>query len=184
MDTLFFYMAVVGGTFLAIQTLMLVLGIGVDADVDVDSDFDIDADHGDSTILKKLSLQAIVAFVTFFGLTGLAMRHAEIGIGAASAGAVAAGVGAIWVVGSLMASLAKLQSKGNLDLQNAVGQRARVYVKIPSADAGTGLVHVAVQGRRAECKARTAGPEIPSGAEVQVLSVAADGVLEVALQAS
>ena len=43
MDTLFFYMAVVGGTFLAIQTLMLILGIGVDADVD--SDFDIDADH-------------------------------------------------------------------------------------------------------------------------------------------
>ena len=182
MDTLFFYMAVVGGTFLAIQTLMLILGIGVDADVD--SDFDIDADHGDSTILKKLSLQAIVAFVTFFGLTGLAMRHAEIGVGMASVGAVAAGLGAIWLVGSLMAALAKLQSKGNLELSNAVGQSARVYVRIPSSDTGTGLVHVAVQGRRAECKARTAGPEIPSGAEVQVLSVAADGVLEVALRAS
>ena len=91
METAFLVCAVIGGTLLVIQTLMLVIG-GVDTDIDDVSDMnigdvdisDLDTDvHADAvqahdTFLKILSLKTVVAFLTFFGLTGLAAGRAEL----------------------------------------------------------------------------------------------------------
>ncbi len=175
--------ALVGGTLLVLQTLMMVFGGAGDHDMG-HGEGDLaghDVGHVDQGIfdLKWLSLKAIVSSLTFFGLAGLAANKAGLSDFVALAIAVIAGGIAVFVVAFLMASLARLQSRGNVDLANAVGCTGKVYLRIPAARVGPGKVTVEVRGRSVEVEAVTAGPEIPTGAAVRVLGLAGTGALDV-----
>ena len=105
------------------------MGLGGDADLDVDS---VDLDHGDlhgadaaDIAFKVLSLKTLIAFLAFFGLAGLAGQQAEMPPTSTLLLALGAGAVAVFVVAYIMAGLAKLQSKGNVDLNNAVGAEGR-----------------------------------------------------------
>ncbi len=195
MGTLYVLCATVGGTILVVQTALLALGAGHDADTDVDPgdlhDGSLDHgsghgpahDHGDAhgadSFLRLISFKTLVAFVTFFGLAGLASQQAGYASIPTLGVAVASGSVGLYAVAYLMAAMSKLQSKGNLDVRNAVGQSAKVYLRVPSERSGRGKVTVSVQGRRVELKAVTSGPEIPTGAEVRVVGTASSDTLEV-----
>lgn len=195
MQTLYVLCATVGGTILVVQTILLALGGGHDADSDIDpgdlhdssfghgSGHDSAHDHAHAheadSFLKLISFKTLVAFVTFFGLAGLASRQAGYAALPALGVAVAAGSIGLYAVAYLMAAMARLQSKGNLDLSNAIGQSGKVYLRVPSERSGRGKVTVSVQGRRVEIKAVTAGPEIPTGTEVRVIGTSAPDTLEV-----
>ncbi|MEM7203536.1 MAG: hypothetical protein AAF628_24950 [Planctomycetota bacterium] len=180
MDTLYFVCAAVGGSVLVVQTLLLMLGMGHDVDVDGGVHVHDVHDAGDG-FFKFLSLKTLVAFLTFFGLAGLAAQRAGWGSLPTLATALGAGAVSVLVVGWLMSGFAKLQSRGNVDLTNAVGAEARVYLRIPAESRGVGKVHVEVQGRRVECKARTRGAEIPTGATVTVVAASSQDTVEVML---
>jgi hypothetical protein len=80
-----------------------------------------------------------------------------------------------------MASLAKLQSRGNLDIEHgAVGHVGTVYLRVPGMRKGQGKVTLVLQGRTVEVPATTSGAEIPTGAEVRVVSVSGHDSVEVA----
>ncbi|MEZ5964187.1 MAG: hypothetical protein R3F56_10115 [Planctomycetota bacterium] len=177
METTYLICAVAGGVFLLLQTLLAALGGHAHGDVDLHDDVDSIADAHDS-YLKLLSLKAIVAFLTFFGLTGLAGRHAGWSDWWTLALAAAAGLLALWLVAWLMSALSHLQSRGNVDLHNAVGQEAKVYLPIPAGQRGHGKVLVTVQGRTVEARARTDGPTLETGAVAVVNAVHGD-VLDV-----
>ncbi len=195
METVYFYSAVIGGAFLVIQTLLLAFGgIGDGADhLDVDptdlsdasaaghgADHGIDAaDAAQNWFLKVLSLKTLVGFATFFGLTGLGGHAAGWGHGGTLAAAILAGLVAVYLVAWLMSALHRLQSSGNVNLRNAIGLHARVYLRVPGAREGIGKVTVTVQGRVVECKAITAGSPIPTGAQVLVVAVEAADTLAV-----
>lgn len=175
--------ALVGGTILVLQTAMMLFGFGADHDGG-DGPGDLgghDVGHvGDElSFLKWLSLKTIVSSLTFFGLAGLAANKAGWSAWAGLAAAIAAGTAAVVAVAFLMASLAKLQSRGNVDLKNAVGHTARVYLRIPGARRGAGKVTVEVQGRSLEVAASTNGPEIPTGDQVRILGLVADDTFDV-----
>lgn len=129
--------------------------------------------------VKWLSLKAVVASLTFFGLAGLASEKAGLTTFATLAIAVVAGGVAVFLVAVLMASLSRLQSRGNVDLANAVGRTGRVYLRIPGDRAGPGKVTIDVQGRSVEVAAVTAGPELPTGASVRVLGVVGADTVDV-----
>jgi hypothetical protein len=189
METVYFYCAVVGGTVLLLQTLMLVFGLG-----HADAEFDADTDPGDvldtgghggghghaaDGFFKVLSFKTLVAFVTFFGLGGLACLEAGMKRGSTLAAALAMGIAALWLVAWLMSALGQLQSSGNLDLQNAVGATGTVYLRIPARRQGPGKVTVVLQGRSVQCKATTADAEIPTGSAVRIVGLASPDTLEV-----
>ena len=176
-DTVYFYCAVVGGVVLVVQTVM-VLAFGSDSSADADPSDVVDGAHGDA-FLKVLSFKTIVAFVTFFGLTGLASRHGGYGATLSAGLAVFAGVLAVYMVAGLMAALARLQSQGNVEVENAVGGTGRVYLRVPGRRAGEGKVTVEIQDRTVECRAVTEGDELPTGANVRVVAVEAANVLRV-----
>ena len=50
---------------------------------------------------------------------------------------------------------------------------------MPGQNGGTGRVTLAVQGRMVECKAITAGEEIPTGVPVRVVAFDSTGTLAV-----
>lgn len=179
--------ALVGGTILVLQTLMMVLGAGGDHDLDHGhgdlSGNDVGHVHEGMSDVKWLSLKTIVSALTFFGLSGLAAEQGNlpraIGLGIA----VVAGGIAIFLVASLMASLSRLQSRGNVSLRNAVGHVGRVYLRIPATRGGMGKVTVEVQGRSLEVEATTAGPELPTGVSVRIVGLVGDDTLDVASMA-
>jgi len=177
METTYLICAVAGGAVLLLQTLLAALGGHHHADGLDDAAVDDIADAHDS-FLKILSLKAIVAFITFFGLTGLAGRHAGWSGWWTLALALAAGIVALWSVAWLMSTLSQLQSRGNVDLNNAIGQEAKVYLPIPANQQGHGKVLVTVQGRTVESRARTEGPALATGSLAIVVAVHGD-VLDV-----
>ena len=167
--------AVVGGALLLIQIVLSLFG--GDADADADFDGDVELDHGD--IGGHLSFRTVVAFVTFFGIAGMACSRAGLSTAASLAIAVVTGSLAFWLVGLAMVQLARLRSEGNVDIRNAVGVEAKVYLTVPGERSGSGSVTVPIQGRSMQFKAVTRGPEIPTGGFCKVVGVQAGDTLEV-----
>lgn len=189
--------AVVGGTLLVLQTVLTAIGGGHgDADGHLGGDLAHDVPHGvgpdadahghaghdgsEGLFVKWLSFRTIVACLTFFGLAGLAAQHAGVSDAAGLGIALVAGTAAIVAVALLMATLSRLQSGGNLDLRNAVGRVGKVYLRVPPKGEGHGKVSVEVQGRFAEVVAVSAGPSIPTGADVRVVALVSPETVEVA----
>ena len=183
MSTVFLYCAVIGGTILVLQFLLLLFGVGGDTDVGGEhatASGGHDVGHDQSAFLKLFSLQTVSTFLTFFGLVGLGTSELGWSTSAVSIVAIAAGVVALFVVAKLMRSLSRLQSHGNVDLQNAVGHTGSVYLRIPKAGDGHGRVLMNVQGRTVECRAVSYAEEIPTGASIRVIDRTDDDVLVVA----
>jgi len=183
LENVYVVCAVVGGTLLVVQTILMAVGGHHDGDVTHDADASHADGPGDSThdasFVKWLSLKTIVACLTFFGLAGLAAQKWGASGGVSLLVAILAGTAAIVFVALLMAGLGRLQSKGNLDLQNAVGTIAKVYLRVPASRSGAGKVTLEVQGRFVEAEAVTAGSELPVGTPVRVVGVAGPLTLEV-----
>jgi len=178
--TLYLVCAVVGGTALVVQTILI--AVGGDADGHHDGSVADAHDHtsghpSEGLFLKWLTLKGIVAFLTFFGLAGLASGSGAEPLRTLPI-ALLAGVAALVLVGWLMSSFGRLESSGNLDLANAVGKTGTVYLRIPGGRAAPGKVVVEVQGRSVECAAVTASGEIPTGSPIRVVAVAGE-LLEV-----
>ena len=174
LSTVFLLCAIIGGSIFLIQLFLALIGLDADADVD--------ADLSDSSgFFGILSLRAIVAAVTFFGLGG---KIAEtMGVEALPSIGIATGAGfaAMVAVGLLMRFLYSLRHEGNIRIKNAVGLSAKVYLRIPPNLAGSGRIQLVQQGRTIDYYAMTASPEeLPSGAEVVVVRVINAETVEVA----
>lgn len=149
---------IIGGTLFLLRTIMFMVGGGVDhdaldadfqGDMPGDHDFHLDVDHteaiGDSDFsFKILSLQGVTAFFTMFGLIGLSLLRANLAIIFTILGGIIAGLFAVWVISILFSQMKRLQSDGSLKIQNAIGQKGKVYLAIPAK--GSGQVQLPVQG--------------------------------------
>jgi len=169
--------AAVGGSLMIVQIVLGMIGADADADVELDADLDVDGADGGGA----LSIRALVAFLTFFGLSGMAATKGGLGPWAAAGVAVVTGSMAFWLTGLLMAQLYKLRSSGTVQVRNAMGAEARVYLRVPAAKSGEGKVTVAVQGRTVEYRAITAGRELRTGEFCRVVAIHGPNTVEVAV---
>lgn len=174
-QTVYILCAAVGGTVLVAQTAMLLLGHGDDGGDAVHADHDLGhADSGEThpadSGMSLLSVRTIAAFLAFFGLVGWMGTRAGWGTVPTLAAALGAGLTMLVGVAWLFSLQKRLTAQGNLEPARAVGQTARVYLRIPAANSGKGKIHVVVQGRTAEFAAFTkAAAPIDTGAEVRVV---------------
>jgi hypothetical protein len=151
---------------------------GDSADAD-STDTDQAVQHGSTWLFGVLSFRTIVAALAFFGLAGLTAQEAEMSQPMVFLVAVAAGAAAMFGVYWMMQCLYKLQADGNVRIQRSVGQRGNVYLRIPANRSGSGKIQFNLQNRTMEYLAVTAGPELPTGAKVVVVSVVNPTTLEV-----
>lgn len=177
--------ALVGTAFFAVRTTLMLVGGDLDADAGgVDGGFDTGgADGGggagdldDSTgAFEFLSLQAISAFLMGFGWGGLgAYRGSGWSPMVAVLVGLVTGAAAMWLLGSMLRLLFRLQSSGNLPIYQALEAEGSVYAQIPAAGEGRGEVRVVIGDRERYYRAITAGNSIPTGAKVRVVSVNED----------
>jgi hypothetical protein len=196
MHTFFLICAVIGGTILVLQLGLALLGFGGDlAGADgVDLPDLPDGDAGDASVghegagfsdlARKLTFQAIVSFLAFFGIGGLSAQGYGWPSGASLVTALVTGLGATALLGYAFGGMRKLQGSGSLQLSNAVGQVGRVYLRVPGGDGGVGKIIITVQGRSEELRAITPGPELRAGEAVVVTRVVDERTLEVVDQAA
>jgi len=182
METVYFYCSAIGGGFLLLLVVMMLFS-GGDADFDSDASPEMGAGDIDaSRVLFQLSSKTVIAFVTFFGLAGMACTKGEVSTSATLAVALAAGLAAFVMIGYVMQTMMALQSKGNIKLEDATGKSAKVDLRIPANMTGAGKIAVIVGGRLITQKAVTKGDAIATGAEVVVTGMTAPDTFEVSLK--
>lgn len=181
-----------GATLMLLQFVMGLFGFGDHHDTDAGHDFHgaggHDAHHGHhgadhehgSWFVGVLTLRTLITALTFFGLAGLASYGDGEQVLLNLMIALAAGVGAMFLVAFLMRSLHRLKADGTVRIDRAVGQKATVYLSIPGQRAGAGKVTLNLQNRTVEYQAVTAHEPLPTGARVVVTAVVGPDTVEVA----
>ena len=165
---IFYSIAIIASIFLVVQLLLTALGFG-DGDVDVDTDLD-----GGNVI----SFRSLTGFFGGFGWTGVVLLENGFSLAIAILGGMGVGIGLMLTFAYLMRVFYSLKESGNVDLRNAIGHVATVYVAIPPAGTGAGQVRIMVQGRLQVLEATTNATErSPSEHRVRVADVADSGTL-------
>ncbi len=170
--------------------------VGADAgDFDAGGEMDIDGDHhtplhhaadadvdhpGSTWLFQVLSFRTVVAALTFFGLGGAWSSSSGHTPALSLLIALAAGFAAMFSMYHLMKAIYNLQSSGNVDIRNAIGQPAKIYIPVPSAGEGKGKVQVSLQGRTMEYEAVTdEGEKLSTGENVIVEAVVGSDIVKV-----
>lgn len=158
-----------------IQTVMTF--IGMDSDVGLDADFDGDMTDDGGGPFQLFTFRNFINFFLGFSWTVIALRGQVASLTVLVL--IGAVVGALLVTGIMYMFyfMNKLQQSGTMDIQQAVGKSAEVYLTIPGYRNGMGKVHVTVQGSIRELDAVTEADTLPSGSMVKVLSVLENRVL-------
>ena len=176
---------------LIIQTIMTLVGLGHGDGADLDGDGipDIDTDGdgipdaaegtGDDG-LALFSVRGILSMLTITGWVGLILLGTSLPDWTAILIAVACGVATLVLIAVAMREIMKLQSNGNIDIENCIGKVGEVYIPIPAGGSGTGKVNLTVQEKFSEFSAITGeNAPIKTGAYVRVTAVSESGVLVV-----
>ena len=128
--------------------------------------------------MGMLNFQGIVAGLTVFGLVGLAASAAKqpgsiaVELGAASATVMMA------LVSGMFSMMTDLEKDGTVDLQQAVGKLATVYLSIPEENQGQGKITISLQERSMEFPAVTCQDKLlTTGQKVVVVAVLDAGIM-------
>ncbi len=158
-----------------IQTVMLVIGMAQDADLDID---DVP-----ETLDDGLTLFSVRGIVTMLAVTGwCAVALVDSGLNDALAIVLSVLLGFLALVGTayLMRAVYRLQASGNIDVGNAVGKVAQVYIPIAGESKKTGKVTMTLHEKYCEFDAITTAREtLTTGSYVRVVAVDGAGVLVV-----
>ena len=166
---------------IVIQTVLMLIGIGGDGGAEVDADVDLDdgievPDDG----LAIFSVRGVTSMLCITGWVAVALLETSLPQGISIAIAILCGIATLIGMAYLMRAVYRLQSSGNIDIENCVGKIGEVYIPIPSAGNGSGKVNLTVQEKFSEFTAiTTATEQLKTGAFVRVVAVGPSGVLVV-----
>ncbi len=189
---------------LVIQTLLSMFGMhdggmghdfsdtsGLDLDVDTNVDIDIPdsgdmdmhhsidgGDPSDFVSMHLFTLQTVVTFLTVFSWSSIALLSAEVPTALAVVIGAALGVCTMVLVAKIVQLSMRLTENGTMDLKNAIGETATVYIPCPPKNQGMGKVTVTIQGQLMEFGAFNNGDEIlKTGTQVTVIDVRGDDLI-------
>lgn len=160
---IFYGIAIVSLVALFFQVIMSVV-FGMEHGADVPDVGDHDSGMG------IFSVRGVTAFFTGFGWTGVVCTKQGIGLPVTLAIAFAVGSGLMIGIFLMMRAFMRLQSDGNIDYGNAVGQLGTVYVTIPPVQRSGGQVETMIQGRLVTTEALQKGSQpLQPGTKVKVV---------------
>jgi len=153
-----FIIAVSASFVMVIFLVLMLIGIeGADFDgIDDISDVDIINDEPLSGIggLKILTIRGILAFISMGAWTAYICVNWMHPLWASAIGIVVGSISAYLLALAFRATY-KLESSGNLDYANAIGQLGTVYIRVPKSKSGKGKITLTIQERYIEVDAMT-----------------------------
>lgn len=160
---IFYGIAIVSLAALFFQVIMSVV-FGMEHGADVPDVGDHDSGMG------IFSVRGVTAFFTGFGWTGVVCTKQGLVLPVTLAIAFAVGSGLMIGIFLMMRAFMRLQSNGNLDYGNAVGQLGTVYVTIPPVQRSGGQVETMIQGRLVTAEALQKGSQpLQPGTKVKIV---------------
>ena len=161
-----------------IQTIMTFVGLGTDTDVDAGPmDGSVDSME-DGALSGVFSFRNLINFLLGYGWAG-ALLYGTIEKGWLLQ-LVAIAVGLLFVLAFvfMFRQVMKLSHDGSFKMQETVGLKADVYLRIPASRSGRGKVQVSVKGSVHEIDAMTDNTEeIATGGQVKIVKVLGDDLL-------
>ena len=176
-----FALIAIPSTFLIVlQTVLMLIGIGGDNAADADGDIDVDDLEIPDDGLALFTVRGVTSMLCITGWVAVALLETSLPQGVSIAIAILSGVATLIGMAYLMRAVYKLQSSGNIDVENCIGKIGEVYIPIPAAGNGSGKVNLTVQEKFSEFSAiTTSDDQLKTGAFVRVVAVGPSGVLVV-----
>lgn len=168
----YFCIAVGATVFLLLQSILLFFGVGDSAEPgDFNGSFDGEG-------LTLFSLRGILAFLTVSGWVGVWLATTNAQAWLIILISTVAGLAAWFILALIMRAITKLQSNGLVELSNAIGKTATVYLRIPKSGTGSGKVTITFSGKFMELGAVSAGDkEFPVSSMVKVVGILGDDLI-------
>lgn len=169
----FYWIIAVSSTVLFVILLILTL-TGGDGH-SLDNDFDSDSDISQASF-HVFSLRSILAFLMVFAWSGIvALESGKLNLMVILIISFFAGLAMMLLTAWSLFLLSKLEQKGNLDVENAVGENGEVYLSIPAERKGVGKIQIIVQNQLQTLDALTdEHNSIKTGCIVTVIAVEPD----------
>ena len=176
-----FALIAIPSTFLIVlQTVLMLIGIGGDNAADADGDLEVDDIEVPDDGLAIFTVRGVTSMLCITGWVAVALLETSLPQGVSIAIAILCGIATLIGMAYLMRAVYRLQSSGNIDVENCIGKIGEVYIPIPAAGNGSGKVNLTVQEKFSEFSAiTTGGDQIKTGAFVRVVAVGPSGVLVV-----
>lgn len=173
-DKFYWGVAIFFSVIFVVQTLLTFIGIdSFDSDTDVDlGGADIDGHTlGGVGVSQLFSIRTLIYFmlgmswgaISMGGLIGNEVVRAVL--------AIVCGGLFVWVFYLIMRTMLRLQSSGNVSINQCIGLTGQAYLRIGGERSQKGKVNVSINGALREYDALTNGPEIKSGSQVHILAV-------------
>ena len=161
-----------------IQTILTFVGLGTDADVDAGPmDGSVDSVE-DGALSGVFSFRNLINFLLGYGWAGVLLFDAIDKRWLLQIVAIAVGLLFVLAFVFMFRQVMKLSHDGSFKMNEAVGLKADVYLRIPAARSGRGKVQVSVKGSVHEIDAVTDNDaEIPTGGQVEIVEVIGDDLL-------
>ena len=173
-----FALIAIPSTFLIVlQTVLMLIGIGGDNAADADGDIDVDDLEIPDDGLAIFTVRGVTSMLCITGWVAVALLETSLPQGISIAIAILCGFATLIGMAYLMRAVYRLQSSGNIDVENCIGKIGEVYIPIPSSGNGAGKVNLTVQEKFSEFSAiTTGGDQLKTGSFVRVVAVGPSGV--------
>jgi hypothetical protein len=174
----FWVIALCASLVFLIQTIMTFVGLGTDADVDAGPmDGSVDSVE-DGSLSGVFSFRNLINFLLGYGWAGVLLFDSFEKRLVLQLVAIAVGLVFVLAFVFMFRQVMKLSHDGSFKMQEAVGLKADVYLRIPAARSGRGKVQVSVKGSVHEIDAMTDNSEeIATGGQVRIVKVLGDDLL-------
>jgi hypothetical protein len=172
---IFWGCALIGTFVMVIQFILSLIGMGdVDMDVDVSAGDGLDAATG----MDLFSIKNVIIFFVGFGWAGVSFREIIPQDGLLILAALVCGCFFVASFMLIFKQMIKFEGNGAVRMEEAVGKKAEVYLRIPPKRNGKGKVLVSLNGVAREYDAVTNDDEmIPSGQTVDIIGSAGGALL-------
>jgi len=192
-ERFFWMIAIPATTFMLLQTIMTFLGVGgddldvdmdvdtdvdFDTEIDIDSDIDADVESDFSFAWHIFSVRNLIAFLTFFGWTGIVLTPKFEYQFVVIILSVIAGIVAMMVSIGLFYFMQRMTNDGSIKPSHAVGRTGHVYIPIPKEKSGLGKINLVMSGASKELDAMTNDAEtIKTNTPVKVVGLIEKNIL-------
>lgn len=181
-EQVYWGIAIAASIVLAIQ-IPIALSTGLEV-----HDGDIATHHGadGGGDFQLLTIRNAVAYFAVMGWSGLSLISMKVPVLLIVGLSCFFGFAMMMVSALIFYAISRLQSSGTLNLSQAIGKKASVYLTIPSASSlkGIGKIEVILQGRKVEIDAWTSNPEEIKTGSLVIITEIVDGKAVVELVAA
>ncbi len=166
-EQLYWGIALIASLIFVFQLVLTIIGLDAELEAEVDS--------GDG--FGIISFKTLVAFATFFGWGGVTALAQGFSSGKSLMVAFLAGFLAMVALAYTLSQLMKLQESGTVDVYDAINKEGEVYLKIPTAKNGKGMIHVEISDKLMEFEAISDGEAIPTGSRIKIKDVLNENIM-------